>query len=189
MADSAVAQTARFGSRLTEGGNAYALAAVDTILEIPLTDSSYRVVTEKVPFYSMVLHGYKNYAGAALNLASDAETAWLNTVESGASMYYSCMTEPYTTVKNLERRQTLYPISETLCHKEIVDRYQTWAPVFERLSAQLIDRHEITADGLHLTVYEDGTVIAVNYGMKALTWNNVTVEPRNFAVVQQEKMP
>lgn len=104
MADSAVARAAGFGSILTEGGNMYAVAQADTLLEVPLSDSAYRVVTEKVPFYSMVLHGYRNYAGAALNLAADAETAWLNTIESGASMYYSCMTEPYTVVKNLERR-------------------------------------------------------------------------------------
>ncbi len=189
MADSAVARAAGFGSILTEGGNMYAVAQADTLLEVPLSDSAYRVVTEKVPFYSMVLHGYRNYAGAALNLAADAETAWLNTIESGASMYYSCMTEPYTVVKNLERRQTLYPISETLCHAEIVERYQAYAPVFERLSTQVIDRHEITPEGVHLTVYEDGTVVAVNYTTQALTWENVTVEPRSFAVVQRENTP
>ena len=189
MADNAAARAESFGSLMTEGGNMYAVARADTLLKIPLSDSSYRVVTEKVPFYAMVLHGYRSYAGAALNLASDAETAWLNTIESGASMYYSCMTEPYTVVKNLARQQMLYPIAETLSHKEIVDRYTAWAPTFERLSTQLIERHETTPEGIHLTVYEDGTVIAVNYGTKALTWNNVTVEPRNFAVVQQEKMP
>ena len=167
----------------------YAVARADTLLKIPLSDSSYRVVTEKVPFYSMVLHGYRSYAGAALNLASDAETAWLNTIESGASMYYSCMTEPWDGPAAIAFTDGRYPIAETLSHKEIVDRYTAWAPTFERLSTQLIARHEITPEGIHLTVYEDGTVIAVNYGTKALTWNNVTVEPRNFAVVQQEKMP
>lgn len=189
MADSAIARAAGFGSILTEGGNMYAVAQADTLLEVPLSDSSYRVVTESVPFYSMVLHGYRNYAGAALNLAADAETAWLNTIESGASMYYSCMTEPYMVVKNLEHRQTLYPIPEALCHTEIVERYQAYAPIFDCLSTQVIDRHEITPEGVHLTAYEGGTIVAVNYTTQALTWEDVTVEPRSFTVVQRENTP
>lgn len=54
---------------------------------------------------------------------------------------------------------------------------------------RVIDRHEITPEGVHLTVYEDGTVVAVNYTTQALTWENVTVEPRSFAVVQRENTP
>ena len=104
-------------------------------------------------------------------------------------MYYSCMTEPYTVVKNLEHRQTLYPISEALCHTEIVERYQAYAPIFDCLSTQVIDRHEITPEGVHLTAYEGGTIVAVNYTTRALTWEDVTVEPRSFTVVQRENTP
>lgn len=136
------------------------------------------------------MHGYRNYAGAALNLAADAETAGLNTIESGASMYYSCMTEPYTVVKKpgtpgrrCIRFQRRSAMRRSLNATRPMRRFLSVCPT------QVIDRHEITPEGVHLTVYEDGTVVAVNYTTQALTWENVTVEPRSFAVVQRENTP
>lgn len=186
-ADSAVSLAEGFAGIMTEGGNMYALAQVDTILNAPLSDSAYGVVTEGVPFYQMVIHGYKNYAGAALNIAADSEKEWLKTIENGASMYYSCMTEDYTKIKDMNYRQTLYPISEELCHDEIVSRYQEYQDVFARLATQVIENHEITEDKLHLTTYEDGTVVAVNYEDHAIQWNDITVEARSYAVADRQE--
>ena len=184
LAEDAISKAGVFSTIMTEGGNMYAVAQADTILNTPLTDSSYRIITESVPFYQMVLHGYKNYSGAPLNIVTDSETEWLKTIESGASMYYSCMTEDYTLIKDMNYRQTIYPISEELCHDEIVNRYQIYSKVFEKVSKETIERHEIIDTGLHLTTYEDGTIIAVNYQDYPIEWNNITVEAKNFAVSQ-----
>lgn len=186
-ADSAVSLAEGFAGIMTEGGNMYALAQVDTILNVPLSDSAYDVVTEGVPFYQMVIHGYKNYAGAALNIAADSEKEWLKTIECGASIYYSCMTENYTKIKDMNYRQTLYPITEELSHDEIVSRYQEYQGVFARLATQVMEHHEITEDGLHLTTYEDGTVVAVNYENHAIKWNDITVEAKSFAVAERQE--
>lgn len=169
---------------MTEGGNLYSVAQADTILNMPLSGSSDRVVTESVPFYQMVLHGYKNFAGAALNMAADSETEWLKTVESGASLYYSCMTEDYTLIKKMDYRQTTYPTSTELCQQEIINKYQSYGELFTKLATQKIVKHEITDEGLHVTTYEDGTAVAVNYEEYAIPWENGTVEARNFAVLQ-----
>lgn len=185
-AEHAMSKAEGFGSIMTEGGNLYALRNADTILNVPLSDSSYHVVTQNVPFYQMVLHGYKNFAGAALNMATDAETEWLRTIECGASMYYSCMTEEYTKVKDLGFGQTLYPVTEQLCHDEIVTRYQEYAEVFEDVATCKIIKHEIMGDGLRITTYENGTMVAVNYSDQAVTWGDITVEARNFAVSYRE---
>jgi len=182
MADIAMSNTEGFGSILTDGGNVYAAKYANALLNIPLSNSSFQSVTESVPFYQMVMHGYKNYAGAPLNSVTDAETEWLKTIESGASMYYSCMTEDYTQIKDLDYRQKLYPISKELCCEDIISRYQAYASVFEKLSTQLMVKHEINEDGLCLTTYEDGTTVAVNYSSNDLLWGDITVEAKNFAV-------
>lgn len=182
LAQAAIQQAEGFGGILTEGGNLYALSYADTILKLPLSDSGYSVVTEAVPFYQMVVHGYVNYAGDALNTAADAETEWLKTVECGASLYYSCMTEDYTKVKDMDYRQKLYPVSEELSKEKIVTQYQEYAELFSKLADQVIEKHEITEEGVHLTTYEDGTVIAVNYSNESVTLNQTTIAACSYAV-------
>ena len=178
----AISQADRFESTMTEGGNVYAISHADTILNVPLSGSEYQSVTESVPFYQMVLHGYRNLTGAPLNQVTDSETEWLRTIECGASMYYSCMTEDYTQIKDLSYRQTLYPITEELSHDEIVNRYKEYEKLFSTIVAQTIVKHEITEEGLHLTTYEDGTTVAVNYNQYAVSWGNITVNARSYAV-------
>lgn len=182
LAQAAVQQAEKFGGILTEGGNLYALPYADTILKMPLSDSGYSVVTEAVPFYQMVVHGYVNYAGDALNTAADTETEWLKTIECGASLYYSCMTEDYTKVKDMDYRQKLYPVSEELSKDTIVAQYQEYAGLFAKLANQVIEKHEITEEGIRLTTYEDGTVVAVNYSNEPITINQTTIAACSYAV-------
>lgn len=182
LGENAISQADGFASTMTEGGNIYAIAYTDTLLNVPLSGSAYQSVTESVPFYQMVLHGYRNLAGAPLNQVTDSETEWLRTIESGASMYYSCMTEDYTQLKDLTYRQTLYPITEELSHDEIVNRYKEYKELFSAIVDQTIVKHEITDEGLHLTTYEDGTTVAVNYNQHAVSWGNSTVDARSYAV-------
>lgn len=182
MAQEAAGSAEGFRSIMTDGGNIYVLPYADTILNLPLSDSGLGSVTEAVPFYQMVVHGYVNYAGAAQNTVADPETEWLKTIESGASLYYSCMTEDYTKIKDLSYRQKLYPVSMELCHDTIVEQYQEYESLFSKLASKLIVKHEIPEAGVHLTTYEDGTVVAVNYNSEAVTVNGTTVAAKNYAV-------
>lgn len=178
----AVGKAEGYASILTEGGNIYALQNADTILNMPLSDSGFSSVTEAVPFYQMVVHGYRNYAGAALNAVADAETEWLKTVESGASMYYSCITEPYTVIKDLGYRQQLYPISMEMNRDSLLERYQEYEAFFQKVATQTIEKHQILEAGVHLTTYEDGTDVVVNYNNEAVTVGDTVVEAKSYAV-------
>ena len=112
----------------------------------------------------------------------DPETEWLKTIESGASLHYSCMTEDYAIIKDLSYRQQLYPVSMDLSHDSILAQYQEYEELFSRLASQTIVDHEIRQEGVHLTTYEDGTVVAVNYNGEAVIVNGTTVEAKNYAV-------
>lgn len=107
MTRQALEAYAAAGGVMTDGGNGYVLGKADTVLGLPLTASMQSVETKAVPFYAMVAHGSIRYAGPALNLSEDPETALLNSVESGAALYYSCVTrlpeELYTTPYARER--------------------------------------------------------------------------------------
>lgn len=181
--DAAIQQAAGFSDVMTETGNMYAVAYADTLLAVPLSDSSFQSVTVGVPFYQVVLHGYRTFTGAAFNTVSDPETEWLKTVESGAALYYNCMTEDYSVIKDMNYRQTLYPVSTELCKSDIISKYQAYAELYEQIAAQRIVEHEVNEqNGLHITTYEDGTAVIVNYGDEPVTYGTVLVEARNFTV-------
>ena len=77
-----------YSSLMIEGGNSYAIGYADHILDMPLASSNYRYASASVPFMAMVLHGYVNYAGAAINMSGDAQYNLLKSVESGAYPYF-----------------------------------------------------------------------------------------------------
>ncbi len=77
-----------YGSVMTSGGNAYSLAYTEHLLSMPIDSSNYRQQSAAVPFMGMVLHGYVNYTGSALNLAGDTDYNVLKSIESGAYPYY-----------------------------------------------------------------------------------------------------
>ncbi len=182
MAQNALAGVADFQSIMTDGGNIYVLPYADTIVNLPMSGSDFSTVTEAIPFYQMVVHGYVNYAGTALNTVSDSSTEFLKTIESGASLYYSCMTEDYKEIKDLSYRQKLYPVSMELCYDNIVAQYHEYEELFTKLASQLIVRHDILQEGVHMTTYEDGTVIVVNYNQEPVTVNDAIVEAKNYKV-------
>lgn len=182
MAQNALASVEDFQSMMTDGGNMYVLPYADTIVNLPMSGSDFGTVTEAIPFYQMVVHGYVNYAGAALNTVSDSSTEFLKSIEGGASLYYSCMTEDYKKIKDLSYRQKLYPVSMELCYDNIVAQYQEYEELFTKLASQLIVRHDILQEGVHMTTYEDGTVVLVNYNKEPVTVNDTIVEAKNYKV-------
>ncbi len=77
-----------YGDIMTSGGNAFTLKYTEHLLNMPIDSSNYRQQSAAVPFMGMVLHGYVNYTGSAMNLAGDTDYNLLKSIESGASPYY-----------------------------------------------------------------------------------------------------
>lgn len=77
-----------YGSLMVNSGNSYILKYADHILDMPLEGSNYRYASASVPFMAMILHGYINYAGSALNTSGDTDYAVLKSIENGAYPYY-----------------------------------------------------------------------------------------------------
>ena len=77
-----------YESLMLGGGNAYTLGYADHIIGIPLTGSNFRYASASVPFMAMVLHGYVNYTGSAINMSGDTDYNLLRFIENGAYPYY-----------------------------------------------------------------------------------------------------
>lgn len=77
-----------YKSLMTSGGNGYVFGYSDHIIGLPLASSNYRYASASVPFMAMVLHGYVNYTGAAINMKGDTQENLLRSIENGAYPYF-----------------------------------------------------------------------------------------------------
>ncbi|MBR5859423.1 MAG: hypothetical protein IKZ05_05815, partial [Clostridia bacterium] len=166
---------------LVNCGNEYTLRYATDILEIPLDDSRLLYSYATVPFMSMVLHGYKEYAGKALNLAGDYNYHLLKTIESGASPYFVVV---YSNTSELKQYQysdlaQYYSVGYSIWFNDIVSAYNTVNDALCDVQNSTLIKHDVlTDDGKNVMCkYENGITIYVNYGE-----NDYTVEGTDIVV-------
>ena len=142
-------------------GHAYAAPWADFIVDLPLDCQRFGITDVSVPFYPMVLHGLVPYTGRAINLAEDYTKNLLKTIESGAGLYFSFMTEDTSILQETKFRQ----FYANVYHKWINDAnllYRQFTADFGHLYNQAIVNHIILSPGVTVTTYEDGTSVIVN---------------------------
>lgn len=170
-----------FGSIITDGSNSYVLAQADAILNIPLSNSALNSESYSIPFYQMVIHGYRDYSGAPMNTSSDTNKTYLASIESGANLYYSFYTSEDNPLKETEAGTLVYPTLITSAYERVEEEYGEFNQLFKELRCQLIASHRRVSSEVFVTVYEDGTEIAVNYGESDYELNGKKVPANGFA--------
>lgn len=171
-----------FDKVITDGSNSYVLEQTDTMLNIPLSNSALNSESYSIPFYQMVIHGYRDYSGAPMNTSSDANKTYLASIESGANLYYSFYTSEENPLKETEAGTLVYPTLITSAYDYVGEEYAEFNELFKELRCQLITSHRRVANEVFVTAYEDGTEIAVNYGESDYELNSKTVPANGFAV-------
>ncbi len=156
---------------LVTAGNKYTLPYATDILEVPLDDSRLLYSYATVPFMSMVLHGYKEYAGNALNLAGDYDYYLLKTIESGASPYFVIAANNTSELKQYQYTAVdkYYSVRYNIWKDDIIAAYNAVNDALTDVKYSAIRKHEILSeDGkvAKVTYYND-VVFYVNYGEKA----------------------
>ena len=161
------------GKVLINGGNAYALEFATDILEVPLESSNYRYACASVPFMSMVLHGYKNYAGGALNLAGDYEASLLKAIENGASPYFVVASNNTAVLKDYTYSilANYYSVRYVIWKEQIVESYNMLNGALKSVKNSTIDKHEFLDRDRKIVkvTYSNGDVFYLNYLIKDYT--------------------
>jgi len=163
--------------------NAYALTYASKILDMPTTDSAFRMTDECIPFYQAVVRGSIDYVCEPLNYADDHRMALLQAVEYGSGLQYAVSAETTALLKETDysyvNKGRFTDWDET-----IQESYIAAASVLEKVAGLEMIHHERVSFNLYTTTYADGTCIAVNYGAQAAQVNGVEVPPMSFAVVK-----
>lgn len=162
------------GNVVIDGGNAFTLPYVDSIVNAPLWDSGFKITDESVPFYQIVVHGFVDYAGEPINLAQDTRTAKLRSIETGAYPYYKLYFADASKVKGTDY-DWLYAANFAEWIEDAVGFYREADAVLGRFHGQRIVNHEKLAAGVYRTTYEDGGSVIVNYNEEPYVHGSVTV--------------
>lgn len=177
--------TEAFGRIVTDGSNSYVLGNVDSILNLPLSDSALSCESYSVPFYQMVVHGYIDYSGAPINVSADSKKTYLASVECGANLYYSFYTSDEDPLKETQAGTLTYPTQISASYDTIETQYNEFNELFQGLRSQTIIDHARVFENVFVTTYEDGTEIAVNYSNKEVEIDGKTVPENGFTVIER----
>lgn len=179
-----------YQSVMIDGGNSYALKYADHILNISLDSSRYASASKSIPFLSMVLHGYVQYAGAPTNMASDSGYETLKMIENGSNPYYMLSYQNLSELKEAGMEfSKFYSVDFTIWLEDLVDTYNTVNGALGGLQTETIVDHDFldgervhtaeeaaqggnfsTDSGTIVRVeYSDGTVFYINYNDYAVT--------------------
>ncbi|MBE6658425.1 MAG: hypothetical protein E7604_08270 [Ruminococcaceae bacterium] len=131
-----------YGDVMTDAGNYYALPYVDHILNVPLDSSEYLNTSETIPFMGMVLHGYVNFAGMAMNNAGDMNYQILKAIENGAGIYFQLSYQNTEKLKTNGDFSKYYSIDFDIWFEDLVNAYNELNEAIADLQTKLIVDHE-----------------------------------------------
>lgn len=171
------------GNVLASNANAYALGWLSDMIEVPFDSNRSRLIDESIPFYAIVLHGYMDFAGPALNLADDFTTTVLQSVECGAGVSFEWIYGNNSLLKDTDF-DYLYSIGYSSWKDNAIAAWERVNSAVGKVQGQKITNHEKLAAKVYATTYEDGTKVIVNYGKTAAEAEGYTVAARDFIVVQ-----
>ena len=162
-------------------GNDYAISYADLITDMNLTGRKYTIIDQSVPFYQIALHGLRNYTGEAINLSGDYRNSLLESAEYGAGLNFTFMKADTSVLQ--DSAYSCYTAASYDRWKDevlpMILRYQT---EMSGLNSQRITGHEALTNEVHVTTYEDGTRVYVNYSGTEYKKGSVTVPARDYVV-------
>lgn len=184
----AVLQSARnkMGSVMIDGGNAYAAALADHVLEAPANSSMYNITNEAVPFWQMVFHGYVYYSLTPGNETSDLNRLTLQCLESGASPLYAWTGQNQDKLLD-SRMLDLFSSDYQAWTADAAAQYGELQQVLAQVSCQPITGHEILSEHVRRTDYGSLSVY-VNYGNEDAVVQGVKI-PAGGYVVKEVSAP
>ena len=126
---------------MVDGGNAFVWSKVDHILGVPLDSSRYDAEYASIPFLGVVLHGYVQFTGSALNMEGDIQYALLKAIENGASAYFVLSYANTNLLKEDELLSQNYSVRYDIWQDRLVEIYNELNSLLADVQTKLIINH------------------------------------------------
>lgn len=166
---------------MVSGGNDYALAYAQDVINAPISHNEYFLLDEEVPFYEMVIHGCIDYTGSAINLSDtyDKTDIVLRLIEYGASPHFTFTWEESSKMKysGLNR---YYATTYANWKDDAITIYGEVNEALQHVSGATISQHEILENGVRKVSYSNGVTYYINTSDKDQTADGVVVPARSY---------
>ena len=130
-------------SLMSSKGNMYAIKYMDHIIGVSTDSSHFKYSSYTIPFIGMVLHGFVNYSGSALNYSGSPDYDILRAIESGASLYYILCCENTNYLKEEPTLSSYFGISYENWFEKIAEQYTKLDDAIGTLQQYNIVDHKI----------------------------------------------
>lgn len=169
---------------LADGGNAYTLKYLRAVTDISLGSSEMSMESYAIPFVGMVLHGYMEYSGVALNQQGSYQKALLKNIESGAGLHYVLMTEDPLLLADTSCSD-YYSVAVDTWEEEIISTYTRLNALFREISDSVITEHKRLTGGVVQVSYENGGRVLINYNNDDAVIEGYTIAGMDFLYVNE----
>ena len=181
---------------MVSGGNLYAIDHADDIINMPTSGNSYLIVDETIPFYQMLVHGYIDYTGTAINLDDSfnkvdsvltmieygAAPHFVFTSEASSEMKYTGLNGFYSTTYKNQGDTT--EVDETVFSWDELAKsvYAEVNAVLSNVTGAAIVNHEILESGVVKVSYDNGVVIYINNQESEAVADGKTMAAKSYEV-------
>lgn len=171
-------------SIMVNGGNANILPYISKIVGMPMESNRFDITDHSIPFFQIVIRGFKEFAGSPINLSGNMREELLRAIETGSGIYYKWMYSDNAIVKRTDYDH-LFSINFKDWLYEAVNNYHLLNDVLGDVQGQRIIDHQIITSGVHKTTFENGMQIVVNYNKDPFYLMGKRVKGEDFVVLKE----
>ena len=171
-----------FGQVRLASNNAYGLMDGVVFTELP-TSSYLTMLDERIPFYTIALHGLVDYLCCDYMGFFEQESQLLDAVARGGSVSFTLTWEG---TEKLARADTAayYSTTYELWREDVLRLWHRLLPYLTATRGQFITGYEVLSGGVTRTTYENGVQVLVNNSGSPYTDGDITVAARDFTVLE-----
>lgn len=174
-------------STMISGGNSYALGYADHLIDVPTYVDRYYIIDQEIPFYQIVVHGYVDYAGTAVNISEnyDEQRELLRMVEYGYAPHFVWTYKP-----TADLQDTSFTRHYSTYYSDWIDTANTFYTVSKQMNEPVrtaeVIKHIIHPNGLREMRYDNGIINYINYSDVELKANGVIVSSNSYTQTKGE---
>ncbi len=141
----------------------------------------YDIEDYGIPFYQLALSGITEYSGAPINLSSDNTLSLMNSLEYGASLYYTLITENASIISRSDNTE-LYNCDAQKLLAGIIDNYNEAQQFYQKVGNSLISHNRLDSN-VYLSEYTNGKAV-FNYSKEAFEYNGAVVDGGSYMIIE-----
>ncbi len=160
----------------------FAMPFADSISNLPIESTLYSIIDYSIPLMQLVLSGFVDYSGGAINVSADRNPQYLflKAIETGSNLKYTLSYD--STIELLNSPYNYYMSTHYVQWMDtIVAQVQTMNQLGIH-QGHLIN-HERKQSNVYQVDYSNGLSVLINYNAYAVTVSGITISGMNYAVI------